>query len=103
MKTEYMCFKREGVISILSVRHLKLVDKFIWLDDNISSIESDVNIHLVKAWTARGELQKNAMYYFERFLEATPCKTTAVRPPSIPQTDREQDMRDPAGEARANS
>ena len=31
---------------------LKFVDKFAYLDSNISSTESDVNICLVKAWTA---------------------------------------------------
>ena len=45
-KTEYMCFTTP------SGRPLKLVDKFIYLGSNISSIESDVHICLVKACTA---------------------------------------------------
>ena len=46
-KTEYMCFK-QGAISTLSSRPLKLVDLFIYLSSNISS-ENDANICLVKA------------------------------------------------------
>ena len=51
-KNEFMCFKQEGVISTRSGKHLKLVDKFTYLGSNISSIESNVNIHLAKVWTA---------------------------------------------------
>ena len=51
-KTEYRCFKQEEGISTLSVRPLKLVDKFKYLGSNISSTESDVNIRLATAWTA---------------------------------------------------
>ena len=47
-KTEYMCFKWEGAISILNGWPLKSVDKFTYLGSNISSIENDVNIHLTK-------------------------------------------------------
>ena len=35
----------------LSGRLLKLVDKFSYHGINISSIESEVNIYLTKAWT----------------------------------------------------
>ena len=48
-KKLFMCFKREGAISAISSRPLKLVDKFLYLSSNISSIESDVKIHLAKA------------------------------------------------------
>ena len=51
-KTEFMSFKREGAISFLSGRPLKLIDRFTYLGSNISSIENDVNIRLVKAWNA---------------------------------------------------
>ena len=51
-KTEYMCFKREKAISILSDGSLKLVDKFMYLCSNVSSTEKDVSIRLPKAWTA---------------------------------------------------
>ena len=51
-KTEYMCIKREGAISTLSDEPLKLVDRFTYLSSSVSSTESDVNICLVKAWTA---------------------------------------------------
>ena len=49
-KIEYMCFKKGGVISILSDSPLKLVDQYTYLSGNISSTEIDVNIHLAKAW-----------------------------------------------------
>ena len=51
-KTEYVCFKREGTISTLSGWPLKLVEKFTYLGSNILSTESDVSIHLRKAWIA---------------------------------------------------
>ena len=43
-------------IFTFSGRPLKLMDLFIYVGNNISSTESDVNIHLVKAWTAIGRL-----------------------------------------------
>ena len=46
-----MSFKREGAIFTLSGKPLKLVYKFTYFGSNISSIESDVNIRLAKAWT----------------------------------------------------
>ena len=46
-----VCFKLERSISSLSGKPLKLVSKFTYLDNNISSIESDVNICLVKVMT----------------------------------------------------
>ena len=48
-KIEFMGFKREGTMSILSDSLLKLVDQLINLGSNILSTESDVNIRLVKA------------------------------------------------------
>ena len=48
-KSEYMCFK-QGTISTLSGKHLKLVDQFPHLSSNISPTEKDVNIHLLKGW-----------------------------------------------------
>ena len=50
-KKECMCFKREGAISTLSSKPLKLVDKFPYLGSNISSNKSDVEVRLAKAWT----------------------------------------------------
>ena len=49
-KTEYMCFK-EGVISTWSWKQMKLVDQFTYFGSNISSTETDVNIHRGKACT----------------------------------------------------
>ena len=42
-KTEFMCFKQDGVISALRDKPLKLADHFRYLDINISSTESSVN------------------------------------------------------------
>ena len=51
-KKEYLCFKREGAIFTLSRRPLKLVDKLTYLGSNISPTVNDVNMRLVKIWTA---------------------------------------------------
>ena len=51
-KTEFKCFKKDRAISTLSGKPLKLVDLFPYLDNNISSTESDVNICITKLWTA---------------------------------------------------
>ena len=49
-------FKQKETISSLSGKPLKLVDQFTYLDSNISSTESAVNIHLAKACDAIGRL-----------------------------------------------
>ena len=46
------CFKEKGAISTLSGKPIKSVNQFTNLCSNISSTESDVQIHLVKVWTA---------------------------------------------------
>ena len=51
-KIEYMCFKWKGAMFTLSGKPLKLEDQFIYLSSNISSTESNVNIHLPKVWNA---------------------------------------------------
>ena len=51
-----MYFKDEGAIFSLSGRSLKLVEKFAYLACDISSAESDVNIHLLKAYNASNRL-----------------------------------------------
>ena len=43
-KTEFMCFIQEVANSILNGKPLKLIDQFTYLDSNILSIESDVNM-----------------------------------------------------------
>ena len=53
-----MCFKREGDIYTQRGRPLKLVDKFTYLVNTISSTESNINIQLVKAWTDINRLWK---------------------------------------------
>ena len=50
-KTEDICFK-QGAISMLSLKLLKLVDQSTYLGSKISSTESNVNIRLVKVWYA---------------------------------------------------
>ena len=53
-KTEYMCFNQnqKGGISTLKGGSLKLVDKFIYLRNSISSTENDINMCLAQVWTA---------------------------------------------------
>ena len=55
-KIEFMYFKRGGAISTLSVKSLKLIDKFTYLSGNISSTESDVNRFLLKSSNATNSL-----------------------------------------------
>ena len=43
-KTDFISFKQEGTISTISGSLLKLVDEFNYLDSNILSTESDVNL-----------------------------------------------------------
>ena len=47
-KTEFICFKQDGVISILSLKLLKLADLFTSLASHTSSTDSDVIIRLAK-------------------------------------------------------
>ena len=48
-KTEYMCYNQIGDISTLDGTPLKLVDKFV-------STEKDIDMRLIKAWTAINRL-----------------------------------------------
>ena len=45
-KTEYMCFNQTGNISTLDGTSLKLVDKFTYLGNSISSTEKDIDTRL---------------------------------------------------------
>ena len=54
-KTEFLCFKQVA-ISTFSGKPLKLVEQFTCLGSNISSTESDVNIHVAKWWTSIDKL-----------------------------------------------
>ena len=66
-KIELLCFKQEEAISTLSGKTIKLRDKFTCLSSNISSTESDDNIHLAKVWTATDKLLiKWKSDFFER-------------------------------------
>ena len=47
-----MCFNQTGDNSTLNGNTLKLVDKFTYLGSSVSSIETDINTRLAKAWTA---------------------------------------------------
>ena len=51
-KREYMCFNQTGDISTLNSSPLKLVDKFTYLGSSVSSIETNLNTRLAKAWAA---------------------------------------------------
>ena len=44
IKTEYVSFKQKGAIFTLCYNPLKLVGQFSYLDSNISSTESDINV-----------------------------------------------------------
>ena len=47
-KMEYMCLNETGDISTLNGSSLKLVDKFTYLGNCVSSTEIDINTRLVK-------------------------------------------------------
>ena len=47
-----MCYNQTGDITTLDGTTLKLVDKFTYLRSNISSTEKDIDMQLMKAWTA---------------------------------------------------
>ena len=55
-KTEYMCFNPRGDISTLNGCSLKLVNKFTYLGNCVSSTETDINTQLAKAWTTNDRL-----------------------------------------------
>ena len=55
-KTENMSFTQRGNISTLKGGLLKLVDKFIYLGNSVSSTKKDMNTPLAKAWTAINRL-----------------------------------------------
>ena len=52
-----MYFNQTGDISTLNGSSLKLVDKFIYLGSSVSSIETDINTRLAKAWTGIGHME----------------------------------------------
>ena len=51
-----MCFNQTGDISTLDGTSLKLVDKFTYLGSSVSSTERDIDMQLMKAWTAIDKL-----------------------------------------------
>ena len=51
-KTEYMCYNQTGDISTLGGTSLKLVDKFTFLGNRVSTTEKDIDTRLTKAWKA---------------------------------------------------
>ena len=55
-KTEYMCFNQTGNISTLDGTSLKLVDKFTYRESSVLSTEKDIDMRLMKAWTAIDKL-----------------------------------------------
>ena len=55
-KTEYMCFNQIGDNSTLYGSSLKLVGKFTYLGNSVSSTEKDIDTRLTKAWTAIDKL-----------------------------------------------
>ena len=55
-KTEDMCFNQRGDIFTLNGGSLKLEDKLTYFGSSVSSTENDINMQLVKAWTAIDKL-----------------------------------------------
>ena len=51
-----MCFNQTGDIYTLGGSSLKLVDKFTYLGNSVSSTEADIDTRLTKAWTAINKL-----------------------------------------------
>ena len=51
-KTDYMCYNQTGDISKQDGTPHKLVDKFTYLGNSVSSTEKDIDTRLTKAWTA---------------------------------------------------
>ena len=54
--TIHGCFHQRGDVSTLNGCSLKLVDKFTYLGNSVSSTETDINTRLAKAWTAINRL-----------------------------------------------
>ena len=52
MQINFICFKKQGVISTLNNKPLKVVDQFTYLGSNILSTENNINIYIAKGWTA---------------------------------------------------
>ena len=55
-KTEYMCFNQKGEISTIKGGPLKLLDKFTYLGNSVSSTKTNINTRLAKVWTATDRL-----------------------------------------------
>ena len=51
-KTEYICFNQRGDICTRKGGPLKVVAKFTYSENSVSSTENDINTRLTKAWTA---------------------------------------------------
>ena len=51
-----MCFNQAGDISTQEGTSLKLVDKFTYLESSVSSTKKDIDMRLMKAWTAIDKL-----------------------------------------------
>ena len=53
---KFVCFNQKRDISTLNGRSLKHVEKFNYLRSSISATENDINMRIVKAWTAINRL-----------------------------------------------
>ena len=56
-KTNYACFKQNGIIFTVSNKPLKLVEHFTYLRSNILSTESDATIRRAKSWNATDQME----------------------------------------------
>ena len=55
-KTKYMCYNQTGDISTPDGTPLKLVDKFTYQGNSVSSTEKDIETWLTKTWAAINRL-----------------------------------------------
>ena len=51
-KTEFMCFNQKGDIYTRDGTSVRLVDKFTYLGNSVTSTEKDIDTRITKAWTA---------------------------------------------------
>ena len=73
-----MCFNQAGDISTLEGTSLKLVDKFTYLGSSISSTEKDIDMRLMKAWTAINKLSNLWKSDLTDKMKRSGCIDTAV-------------------------
>ena len=81
-KTEYMCFNLRGDIYILRGGPLKLVDRFTYLESNVSSTEKYISTWQARAWTAINRLlviwKSDLTDKIKQFFPISSCVDTTI-------------------------